>query len=53
MVVHGLGAALIARLMRAGRAPDLECDWLLFGPSDPEVVEVEQEAPPPLLLAAE
>ena len=50
MVVQTLGACLLMRLMRTERGP-VESDWLLFGPTDPETVETEEE--PPFLLAAE
>ena len=53
MVVRGVGACLITRLLRAERDEDMASDWLLYGPTDPEVVEVAAEPPPPLLLAAE
>jgi len=52
MVLRGVGACLITRLLRAERDDEVESDWLLHGPTDPEVVEVEAEAPP-LLMAAE
>ncbi|WP_172448462.1 hypothetical protein [Caulobacter mirabilis] len=52
MVLRGVGPCLIARLMRAERDEEAETDWLLFGPTDPEVVE--DDAPPlRMLLAAE
>ena len=53
MVLRGVGACLIARLMRADRDEAVETDWLLYGPTDPEVVEPEREEAQPLLLAAE
>lgn len=52
MVLRGVGACLITRLLRAERDEQVESDWLLHGPTDPEVVEPEAEAPP-LLMAAE
>lgn len=52
MILHGLGPCLIARLLRADREREPESDWLLFGPTDPEVVETP-EAEPVFLLAAE
>jgi hypothetical protein len=52
MVLRGVGACLITRLLRAERDEEVGSDWLLHGPTDPEVVETEVEAPP-LLLAAE
>ena len=50
MILHGLGPCLIARLIRAEREREPESDWLLFGPTDAEVVEPEE---PVFLLAAE
>lgn len=52
MVLRGVGPCLIARLLRAERDEAAETDWLLFGPTDPEVVE-EERPPLRLLLAAE
>lgn len=47
MVLRGLGPGLICRLMRAerdfGREP--ESDWLLFGPTSPEVIDDDAAAP--------
>lgn len=51
MVFQAIGACALMRLMRADRR-DGPTDWLLFGPTDPEVVEDDEEAPP-FLLAAE
>lgn len=53
MVLRGVGPCLIAKLLRAERL-EVESDWLLYGPTDPEVVE-DGEAEPPVrwLLAAE
>jgi hypothetical protein len=54
MVYLTAGAGWLALMMRAERtragrdAPDTE--WLLHGPTDPDVVEDDEE---PLLLAAE
>lgn len=53
MVLRGVGAGLIARLLRAERDEAVVTDWLLHGPTDPEVVEAEPEEPVVLLLAAE
>jgi hypothetical protein len=54
MVLRSVGPALIAILMRGDRAEAPGSDWLLHGPSDPEVVEVERPTEPEtLLLAAE
>ena len=52
MVVQTLGACQLMRLMRSERRP-LETDWLLFGPTDPEVIEADADDAPPILLAAE
>ncbi|MDB5469080.1 MAG: hypothetical protein JWR84_640 [Caulobacter sp.] len=51
MVFQAIGACALMRLMRADRR-EVETDWLLFGPTDAEVVEDDDEAPP-FLLAAE
>ncbi len=53
MILHGLGPCLIARLLRAEREREPESDWLLFGPTDPEVVEAPEPDAPVFLLAAE
>ena len=62
MILQGLGPCLIARLLRAEREREAVSDWLLFGPTNPEVVEAAQpeaeqpeaEQPEaPWLLAAE
>ncbi|HYE44403.1 MAG TPA: hypothetical protein VEA44_01385 [Caulobacter sp.] len=50
MVFQAIGACALMRLMRLDREEAPQTDWLLHGPSDPEVVEDEQ---PPFLLAAE
>lgn len=52
MVFQAIGACALMRLMRADRR-EVDTDWLLFGPTDAEVVEDEDEANPPFLLAAE
>ena len=52
MILHGLGPCLIARLLRADREREPDSDWLLFGPTDPEVVEAPEEEAV-VLLAAE
>ena len=51
MVFQAIGACALMRLMRADRR-EVETDWLLFGPTDEEVVDEEPEAPR-FLLAAE
>ncbi len=54
MVLRGVGPCLIAKLLRAERLEEVESDWLLYGPTDPEVVEDEKAAPAVRwLLAAE
>lgn len=53
MILHGLGPCLIARLLRAEREREPESDWLLFGPTDPDVIEMPEGAAPVILLAAE
>lgn len=54
MILHGLGPCLITRLLRAERAREPESEWLLFGPTDPEVVEAAAAAEAAeWLLAAE
>jgi len=53
MVLRGVGPCLIAKLLRAERREETESDWLLFGPTDPEVVETDAEATVVYLLAAE
>ncbi len=52
MVFQAIGACALMRLMRADRR-EVESDWLLFGPTDSEVVEDAAEDDPPFLLAAE
>lgn len=52
MVLRGVGPCLIARLLRAERDEPVESDWLLFGPTDPDVVE-DDNVRPLFLLAAE
>ena len=39
MVVRSVGPVLIAILMRGERREEPVTDWLLHGPSDPDVVE--------------
>lgn len=50
MVFQAIGACALMRLMRVDRQ-EVETDWLLFGPTDVDVVDDEEE--PPYLLAAE
>ncbi len=51
MVLRTVGAAALARLMKTDREVDLDSEWLLFGPTDPEIVEEPERVR--LLLAAE
>lgn len=53
MVLRTLGVMPLARLL--GRdILQLDTAWLLFGPTDSEVVEAEvEDEDPPMLLAAE
>jgi hypothetical protein len=50
MVFQAIGACALMRLMRADRR-EVETDWLLFGPTDEEVVEDAAEEPASLLAA--
>ena len=52
MVFQAIGACALMRLMRADRR-EVATDWLLFGPTDAEVVDDEAQEDPPFLLAAE
>jgi hypothetical protein len=57
MVLQSIGACMLARLMRQGRDHQLESDWLLFRPTEPDVI-AETQAPanddaPAWLIAAE
>jgi hypothetical protein len=53
MVVHAIGACLLAKLMRLDRDSGPDTEWLLHGPSDPEIVEDSVIDDRPWLLAAE
>lgn len=53
MVLRGVGACLIAKMLRAERQEEVESDWLLHGPTDPQVVEDEDDGRVIYLLAAE
>jgi hypothetical protein len=53
MVLRGVGPCLIAKLLRAERQEAIESDWLLFGPTDPEVVDEADADAQLFLLAAE
>jgi hypothetical protein len=44
MVLRSVGPLLIAILMRGEREDAPASDWLLHGPTDPEVVEAEDPA---------
>jgi hypothetical protein len=50
MVFQAVGAGALVQMMQLDRA--MTSDWLLFGPTDLEAVEPEED-PAPLLLAAE
>ena len=54
MVFRTAGAGWLALMMRAERTraglDALDTEWLLHGPSDPDVIEDEE---PPMLMAAE
>lgn len=52
MVLRTLGVMPLARLLGWDRLPQ-DTAWLLFGPTDGEVVEQHDEDEPPMLLAAE
>lgn len=52
MVLRSVGPVLIAILMRGERTEEPGSDWLLHGPSDPEVVETGDAAPPEITLMA-
>lgn len=52
MVVRAIGAGLLARLIGGERGDIPDTSWLMFGPTDAEVVETD-EPEEPLLLAAE
>ena len=51
MVLRTLGVVPLARLLGRDLLP-LDTAWLLFGPTDSDVVE-QDEDDPPVLLAAE
>ena len=54
MVLRTTGANWLTLMMRAERArrgDPLDSEWLLYGPTDPDAVEAEDDAPG--LLAAE
>jgi hypothetical protein len=51
MVLRTLGPGLLARLIGGDDPPDTA--WMLFGPTDAEVVEADNAPPDDLLLAAE
>lgn len=53
MILHGVGPCLITRLLRAEREGEIESDWLLHGPTDPQVVEADAPGEAARLLAAE
>ncbi len=45
MVVRAFGAGLLARLIGGDRDEPADTAWLLYGPTDDEVVEPEDAAP--------
>lgn len=51
MVVRTLGAGTLTRLMAAESRADLDLSWLLYGPTDPAVVEPGEDES--LTMAAE
>lgn len=55
MVYRTTGVSVLASMMRAERdrrvALEQDLTWLLHGPTDPEVVEDEEEQPTRLLAA--
>jgi hypothetical protein len=51
MVVRVIGAGILARLIGGERDETVDTAWLLYGPTDSEVVLAE--SPPEVLLAAE
>lgn len=54
MALRSVGPVLIAILMRGERTENSGSEWLLHGPSDPEVVETGEAGLPEItLLAAE
>lgn len=52
MVVRSVGPVLIAILMRGERPEEPVTDWLLHGPSDPDVVETPDAAAAGITLMA-
>lgn len=52
MVLRSVGPVLIAILMRGDRPEEAGSDWLLHGPSDPEVVEAADAPEPEITLMA-
>lgn len=56
MVLQSIGACMLARLMRQERDREMESDWLLFGPTEPDVVAEAAAAnddAPAWMIAAE
>jgi hypothetical protein len=51
MVLRAFGAGLLARLIGGDRDEGADTAWLLYGPTDEEVVEPEED--PAEWLAAE
>jgi len=48
MVVRTLGAGTLTRLMAADERDGPDLSWLLFGPTDPRVVEPADDAELPM-----
>lgn len=51
MVVRAIGAGILARLIGGERDETADTAWLLYGPTDSEVVQSDET--PEVLLAAE
>lgn len=51
MVVRAIGAGILARLIGGERGEEPDSAWLLYGPTDAEVVQADEL--PEVLLAAE
>jgi hypothetical protein len=43
MILQTTGGSVLVALMRFDRAAERDTEWLLFGPTDPEVVEAATE----------
>jgi len=51
MVVRAIGAGILARLIGGERGDEPDSAWLLYGPTDAEVVQADELSE--VLLAAE